>query len=146
MFYRVAATCPSAPRRAGPTRGPSAVAALINRDDLENRYEKWKKMKNKVRSTYIYIALSRPNLGNIIYMEDDFFFNLVPILLYPGTRRTYTNRTKENQEESAASTTRYVLYNIFIVTLYRGSAGRRVMRWLFDSIPNNDMTTIGRKY
>jgi hypothetical protein len=31
---------PALPRRAGPTRGPSAVAALINRDDLENRYEK----------------------------------------------------------------------------------------------------------
>lgn len=53
--------CRHLPFRAGPTRGPSVVAALINRDDLENRYE------YKVRYTYIYITLSRPNLGNIIY-------------------------------------------------------------------------------
>lgn len=96
--------------------------------------------------TYIYITLSRPNLGNIIYMEDDFFFYLVYLYLniYLGTRRTYTNRTKENQKESAASTTRYILYNILIITLYPRSAGRRAMRWLHDS--NNNMTTIGRKF
>lgn len=55
VLPRVAATCPSAPRRAGPTPRPLAEAALINRDDLENRYEE----KKKVRSTCIIIYVAR---------------------------------------------------------------------------------------
>lgn len=118
MFYRVAATCPSAPRRAGPTRGLSTAAvaaALINRDDLENRYEKWKKMKNKVRLTYIYLYYIShyrvPNLGNIIYLEDDFFFlfGIPTFLPYPADATNLYKPNKGKTEESAAAST----YNSF---------------------------------